>query len=83
MTRQRVLQAIADGSRDPYEGYREVYGIYLDSSGAVEELKPLFGLPDIYPDGPIRVDDTFRRTIITAAVDLLQNKSGSPVARPV
>jgi hypothetical protein len=53
------LQAIADGSRDPYEGYREVSGIYLDSSGAVEELKLLFRLPDIYPDGPIDVDDSF------------------------
>ena len=78
-----VLRAIADGSRDPYEGYREVYGIYLDSSGAVEELKPLFRLPDIYPDGPIHVDDQFRRTIITAAVDWLQNNPDLPIARSV
>jgi len=55
----------------------------MDSSGAVEELKPLFGLRDIYPDGPIRVDDTFRRTIISAAVDWLQNNSGLPAARLV
>ena len=77
-----ILGAIADGRRDPYEGYREVYGIYLDSSGAVEELKPLFRLPDIYPDGPIHVDDEFRRTIIVAAVDWLQNNPSLPTAGP-
>lgn len=77
------MQAIADGSRDPYEGYREVYGIYVQASGAIEELKPLFRLPNIYPDGPIHVDDEFRHTIITAAVDWLQNNAGLPIARPV
>jgi len=73
-----VLQAIADGSRDPYEGYREVYGIYLDTSGAVQELKPLFRLPEICPDGCIHVNDEFRRTIVSAAVDWLQSNSGFP-----
>ena len=73
-----VLRAIADGSRDTYEGYREVYGIYVDSSGAVGELKPLFRLPGICPDGHIHVDDEFRRTIITAAIAWLQNNPGLP-----
>jgi hypothetical protein len=68
-----VLRAIAEGSRNPYEGYREVYGIYLDSSGAIEELKPLFRLPDIYPDGPISVDKKFCCTVVAAAVDWLES----------
>lgn len=70
---RQVLQTIAEGSRDPYEGYREIYGLYTGTSGAVEELKPLFRLPGIYPDGPIQVDDKFRRTVIAAAVDWLKN----------
>jgi hypothetical protein len=80
---RRVLQTIADGLRDPYEGYREAYGIYLDSSGAVEELKPLFRLPDIYPDGPIHVDDEFRRIVISAAVDWLDRNQSCRLAPPV
>ena len=70
-----VLEAVADGSRNTYEGYREVYAIYIDTSGLVEELKPLFRLPGVYPDGPITVDDDFRRTVIAAATDWLKHNS--------
>lgn len=73
---REVLRAITSGHRDPYEGYREIYGIYLDASGMVDELKPLFRLPDIHPDGPIRVDDKFRQTILAAANDWLQCNPG-------
>jgi hypothetical protein len=37
-----------------------------------EELKPLFRLPGIEPDGQLRVDDEFRRVIISAALDWIQ-----------
>jgi hypothetical protein len=67
-----VIRTIADGSLDPYEGYRQVYGIYLDTSGAAEELNPLFRLPGIVPDGSVRVDDEFRRTVISAAAHWLE-----------
>jgi len=70
-----VLQTIADGSRDPYEGYREVYGIYVRSSGMLEGLKPLFGLPGIHPDGCIHVDDEFRCTVVRAAIDWLRENA--------
>jgi hypothetical protein len=75
---RRVLQTIVDGSRDPYEGYRELYGMYVDSSGLLKELKPLFHLPGIYPDGPIQVNDEFRRTVIAAAEDRLTGNPSLP-----
>ena len=68
-----VLQMIVDGGRDPYEGYREVYGIYVGTSGLAEELKPLFRLPGIEPDGTIHVDEDFRRTVIASAMDWLRH----------
>jgi hypothetical protein len=77
-TARGVVQSIADGCRDPYEGYRELYGIYINSSGAVAELQPLFRLPGIEPDGSIRVDDSFRRTVVAAAVDWLRQNPQSP-----
>lgn len=60
---RQVLQEIASGSLDAYEGYRRVYGIYLGSSGLAEELKPFFWLPGIEQDGFLRVDDEFRAMI--------------------
>jgi hypothetical protein len=67
-----VLQMIADGSRDPYEGYREVYGIYVGTSGLAEELKPHFRLPDIEPDGTIHLNENLRRIVIASATDWLR-----------
>lgn len=67
------MVGIAEGHVDPYEGYRAVYGIYFGTSGLIEELKPLFQIPGIYPDGAIQVDDEFRVTARTAAIDWLKN----------
>jgi hypothetical protein len=55
-----VLQEVANGSLNAYEGYRTVYDIYLSSSGLAEELKPFFRLPGIKPDGFLHVNDDFR-----------------------
>ncbi len=66
-----VLQSVADGSRDPYDGYRQLYAIYVDTSGMLAELKPLFQLPGIYPDGPITVNDEFGQMVVSAAVNWL------------
>ena len=57
---RQVLQQVVDGSLDAYEGYRSIYGIYLDTSGLAEELKPFFRLPGVEPDGFLHVDDEFR-----------------------
>jgi hypothetical protein len=70
-----ILQAIVDGDRDPYEGYREVYAVYIDTSGMAEELKPLFQPPRISPDGAIHVDDDFRSSIIASAINWLKRNS--------
>jgi len=68
-----TLTDVVSGKRDPYDGYREVYSIYLGNSGAAKVLKPLFCLPGSYPDGAIHVNETFRRTIVSAASAWLQS----------
>jgi hypothetical protein len=70
-----IVQAIVDGRQGHYEGYRALYSIYLQTSGAAEELKPLFRLPGIEPDGTIHVNDEFRRTVMDAAVQWLKKNS--------
>jgi hypothetical protein len=71
------LETVADGSCDPYEGYRQIYAIYAGTSGALAELKPLFRIPGIYPDGPISVNEEFRCVVVAAAVKWLQDHPSS------
>jgi hypothetical protein len=74
-TARSILEEIADGTLDPYEGYRRVYGLYVNSSGLLDELKPLFRLPGIEPDGSLHVDDEFRNTVRTEALHWLSENS--------
>jgi hypothetical protein len=75
---REVIKNIESGGLDPYEGYRALYGIYLDTSGMLEELKPLFRLPGIEPDGFIHVDDAFRHTVVSVAKEWLRNNPIGP-----
>jgi hypothetical protein len=78
---RNILHEVVDGKLDPYEGYRQVYSIYVGTSGIAEELKPLFRLPGIDPDGHINVDDAFRRFVVTSAADwLTRNPQSSQLA---
>jgi hypothetical protein len=52
---REILEGVVSGSLDAYEGYRRVYAIYAGSNGLAEELKPLFLLPGIEPDGFLHV----------------------------
>jgi hypothetical protein len=71
---RRIFQQVVDGSLDPYEGYRRLYGIYAGSSGLLDELKPFFRLPGVEPDGHLRVDDEFRATIRGLAEEWLRGE---------
>jgi hypothetical protein len=48
--------------------------IFLDSSGAVEELKPIVRLPGIYVDN-ISLNKEARRTITDVAIQWLKENS--------
>ena len=79
---RRVLEEVVSGSRDPYEGYRRVYAIYVGSGGLAEELKPFFRIPGIEPDGFLNVDDQFRAMIRRIAGEWLRGERPAP-PRPV
>jgi hypothetical protein len=71
---RRVLQEVVSGTRDPYEGYRRVYAIYVGSGGLAGELKAFFRLPGIEPDGFLHVDDEFRAMIRRLAGEWLRGE---------
>lgn len=70
-----ILEQIVDGSVNPYDGYRLLYGLYVNSSGLLAELRPIFRLPGIEPDGWIHVDDEFNRTVREAAAEWLAERA--------
>jgi hypothetical protein len=75
---RQVFQQVVNGSLDPYEGYRQVHGIYLASDGLAEELKPFFRLPGVEPDGFLHVDGEFRAMIRQLAGQWLQGEWPPP-----
>jgi hypothetical protein len=67
-----LLEAIAGGQADAYEGYRQLYGIWCSNNAAVLELRPLFQMPGIEPDGMLSVTAEFREQVASLAKAILQ-----------
>jgi hypothetical protein len=66
-----LLQAVAAGDIDAYEGYRALFGVYCSNSAALEMIKPLFRMDGVDPDGVFSVTDDFRSDVVALAQDLL------------
>ena len=60
---RELLQAIDSGQLDAYEGYRQLYGVWCSNNAAVQELRPLFRMPGIDPDGVLSVTSEFRSEV--------------------
>jgi hypothetical protein len=68
---QSILEQIVDGSLTPQDGYRLLRGLYVGSNGLLADLRPMFRLPGIEPDGLLTEDDEFNRTVREAAAEWL------------
>jgi hypothetical protein len=68
---RKAIEAIVDGTSDPYIAYRYLYKLFCSKSGLHDELREFFTIPGIEPDGMIRVDDQFRQTVVNLATDWL------------
>ena len=62
-----LLMSLSEGTIDVYEGYRTLYGFWCSYNAAVPELKPLFRIPGIEPDGRLSVTDAFRAQVRSLA----------------
>jgi hypothetical protein len=72
---KELLQALVDGNAEPYQTYRGLYGLWCDNNAAVQELRPLFRLDEIEPDGRLRVTEEFRAQVLTLAKQILPQLS--------
>ena len=66
-----TLNSIVTGSLDAYEGYRKLFVIYCSNNEALEEIKPMFRIPGIDPDGVFSVTPEFRLKVKMLAQELL------------
>ena len=66
-----ILESLSQGTGDVYEGYRELYGLWRSNNAAVQELRPLFRIPGIDPDGALSVTEEFKKTVRSLAKEIL------------
>ena len=66
-----LLQAIANGTGDVYDCYRGLHAIWCSINSAVPELRPLFRIPGVEPDGQLSVNAAFREEVRALAVRIL------------
>lgn len=68
---EAILKALSQGQGDVYDGYRTLYGIWCSNNAAVQELRPLFRMPGIKPDGFLSVAVGFRLDVRSLAAQIL------------
>lgn len=68
---KELLQGLVDGNADPYRAYRGLYGLWCGNNAAVQELRPLFTMDGIEPDGRLSVTEEFRAQVLTLAKEIL------------
>jgi|SRR5580692_8658875 hypothetical protein len=72
-----ILRTLSQGSGDVYLCYRELYSLWTSNNAAVLELKPLFRIPGIEPDGALSVPDSFKAEVRSIAAQIMSEMSVS------
>jgi hypothetical protein len=60
---------------DAFMRYRELYSLWVSNNAAVPELRPLFRMPDVEPDGALSVTDSLRAGVRALASQILPEMS--------
>jgi hypothetical protein len=68
---KELLEDLVTGKADAYEGYRRLYGLWCSNNAALQELRPLFRMEGIEPDGFLSVTDEFREKVLSVAKSIL------------
>jgi hypothetical protein len=68
---RRLLASLISGDRDVYEAYRELYGLWCANNSAVQELRPLFQISGVEPDGHLSITEEFRKEVVAISQTIL------------
>jgi hypothetical protein len=69
--RIELLQDLVAGKADAYHTYRRLYLVWCANNAALQELRPLFRMAGIEPDGRISVTVEFREKVLSTARTIL------------
>ena len=72
-TAKELLRRLASGTSDTYETYRNLYHLWCTQNATVPELRPLFRIPGIEPDGQLSVTDDLKTQVRSSATVILGN----------
>lgn len=72
---RELLQDLVAGKTDAYQAYRSLYGLWCSDNAAVQELRPLFRMDGIEPDGRLSVTEDFREQVLALAKQILSQLS--------
>jgi len=68
---RELLERIISGNIEIYVGYRQLYAQWCRNNAAVQELRPLFRISGIEPDGRLSVDEGFKAQVLTLAKEIV------------
>jgi hypothetical protein len=68
-----LLEQMVSGEIEVYIGYRRLYQYWCGHNSAVLELRPMFSIPNISPDGVLSVSDDFNKQITSIALEILSS----------
>jgi hypothetical protein len=66
-----LLEQMVSGEIEAYVGHRQLYKYWSGHNSAVPELRPMFSIPNISPDGVLSVTDDFNEQITSIAREVL------------
>ncbi len=73
-----LLQQLLSEQSDVYLSFRQLYGLWCGNNAAVQELRPLFRMSGMDPDGQLSVTPEFETKVKSFAADILP-KFDNPV----
>jgi len=68
---RELLGGIASGEAEVYVTYRRLYVIWCSQNAAVQELRPMFRLPGVAPDGQLSVTPEFEAQVRALATEIM------------
>lgn len=68
---RKILEQMASGEIEIYIGYRLLYRYWCGHNSAVQELRPMFKIPNLWPDGILSVTEEFNEQIASIAQEIL------------
>src|ERR1051326_2223178 len=72
---QRNPEQMVAGEIETYIGYRSLYALWCGNNAAVQELRPMFRIASIEPDGVLYVTEEFKGQVISMARNVLASFS--------